>query len=1139
MTDSNASAALMSTAVPETPNARTVGTVGAGFRLQRLEVLNWGTFHGRPWILNLDGDNTLLTGDIGSGKSTLVDAVTTLLVPSHRVAYNKAAGAESKERSLRSYVLGHYKSERSDVTGAAKPVMLREATSHSVILGVFFNDALNETVTLAQVFWIKDQSAPPARLFVVADGGMSILDDFANFGADIKSLRKRQREVGDDGPAVALFDSFAEYSKRFRDRFGIDGEQPLELFHQTVSMKSVGSLTEFVRTHMLEAFDVARRISDLNAHFENLTKAHETVLRAKRQIEALQPLVAQCDRHTELATQVDALRFDRDALKAFFSTLKCALLAVRIDTLDAQIDVHGHEVERLDREMKGQRDKERELRVAIAENGGDRLARIDEDITRSELEKSQRQDRAMRYEAHVRALGWSAASDVAQFLLQIRDHAATTEAAHHDEAALQNQLTEQSAALSLLREDYKLLVQDLDSLKARRSNISRGSVELRGALCKALELTELELPFAGELIQVRADEHDWAGAAERLLHNFGLSLLVPDESYAKVADWVDRTHLGSRLVYYRVRRSARVEAVNLHRDSLVKKLDVKPDSEHYLWLQTEISRRFDVACCDSQEQFRREPKAVTRAGQIKGGGERHEKDDRHAIDDRSRFVLGWSNDDKVAVLEAKKRATEATIAAIGGKISDLEKQRRDCRARLDALSRLGEYRSFSELDWKASAQAIDMLQQERAALAASSNVLQLLNGQLQALAVALASTEQSWQQLFAARAANTQRRNTAAELLDATRTTLATLPAVDEMASARIEAHRINAIGDAKLGIENADAREQDVRKWVQDRIDSESKKLATLRERIVEAMSNYKKDYPLESADVDANVDAAHEYRTQLEQLNRDGLPGFEARFKELLNENTIREIANFQSQLARERELIKERIARINESLAEIDYNPGRYIALEAPLSTDADIRDFQRELRACTEGALTGSDDAQYSEAKFLQVKRIIERFRGREGLTELDRRWTSKVTDVRNWYAFAASERWREDNTEHEHYADSGGKSGGQKEKLAYTVLAASLAYQFGLDWSATRTRSFRFVVIDEAFGRGSDESARYGLELFGKLQLQLLVVTPLQKIHVIEPFVQSVGFVHNEDGKFSRLRNLTIAEYREEKQRLTS
>ncbi|MFZ0727494.1 MAG: SbcC/MukB-like Walker B domain-containing protein, partial [Desulfobacterales bacterium] len=202
-------------------------------------------------------------------------------------------------------------------------------------------------------------------------------------------------------------------------------------------------------------------------------------------------------------------------------------------------------------------------------------------------------------------------------------------------------------------------------------------------------------------------------------------------------------------------------------------------------------------------------------------------------------------------------------------------------------------------------------------------------------------------------------------------------------------------------------------------------------------------------------------------------------------------------------------------------------------------ADIRDFHAELRACTEGALTGSDDAQYSEAKFLQVRRIIERFRGREGQSELDRRWTAKVTDVRNWFVFAASERWREDDGEYEHYADSGGKSGGQKEKLAYTVLAASLAYQFGLNWGEVRSRSFRFVVIDEAFGRGSDESAQYGLRLFAQLNLQLLIVTPLQKIHIIEPFVAWVGFVHNEDGRASLLRNLSIEEYHAEKQRQSS
>lgn len=43
------------------------------------------------------------------------------------------------------------------------------------------------------------------------------------------------------------------------------------------------------------------------------------------------------------------------------------------------------------------------------------------------------------------------------------------------------------------------------------------------------------------------------------------------------------------------------------------------------------------------------------------------------------------------------------------------------------------------------------------------------------------------------------------------------------------------------------------------------------------------------------------------------------------------------------------------------------------------------------------------------------------------------------------------------------------------------------------------------------------------------------MTPLQKIHIIEPFVAGVGFVHNEDGRESRLRNLTIEAYRAERE----
>lgn len=1100
----------------------------SGFRLKRLEVFNWGTFDGKVWTLLLEGRNGLLTGDIGSGKSTLVDALTTLLVPAQRIAYNKAAGADSKERSLRSYVLGHYKSERNEVTGTARPVALRDHNSYSVILGVFHNAGYDQTVTLAQVFWMKEPQGQPARFFVGAERELSIASDFAGFGPDIAQLRKKLRALG-----AAIEDSFPKYGAWFRRRFGIENDQALELFHQTVSMKSVGNLTDFVRSHMLEPFDVAPRISALITHFDDLNRAHEAVLKAKRQAELLTPLVADYQRHDALTAEVEALRRSREALRAHFAGLKLTLLDKRLANLQEEWERLESQVKRLDSQRDEQRHTVDELKRALAENGGDRLERLASEIRRKEQERDRRQQKADRYADLVRKAGEAPARDESAFLAQRKRLADRSDELKAEVAALENQEREQDFALRKGNEEHRSLTAELESLKRRRSNIDAQQVKIRTALCAALGLAEDEMPFAGELIQVRDDERDWEGAAERLLRGFGLSLLVPDAHYKAVAEWVERNQLRGRLVYFHVRPRRQTDVPDLHPDSLARKLSLRSDSPFYDWLERELAQRFNVACCATQEQFRRETRAITPAGQVKDPSGRHEKDDRHAISDRSRYVLGWSNEAKIAALEAKRRQLESHLGEIGSLIGKLQTGRKALAERLDALVRLEEFNEFDELDWASLATEIAALAEERKQLEDASDLLQQLNRQLAQASARLATLEGELETAKDKRSRLEQRRSDAEALRQQTQALLDE-SAPDDGLAQRLEAMRAEALGEHQLTVESCDNREQDMRKWLQERIDAENKRIERLTERIIKAMSAFKDEFKLETAEFDASLDAAFEYRNLLDQLNRDDLPRFAARFKELLNVNTINEIANFNGQLARERETIKERIARINESLAQIDYNPGRYIVLESQASPDAEIRDFQTELRACTEGALTGSDDAQYSEAKFLQVKAIVDRFRGREGQSEQDRRWTARVTDVRNWFLFAASERWREDDSEHEHYSDSSGKSGGQKEKLAYTILAASLAYQFGLEWGAVRSRSFRFVVIDEAFGRGSDESAQYGLKLFKQLNLQLLIVTPLQKIHIIEPFVASVGFVHNEGGRTSRLRNLSIEEHRANK-----
>lgn len=1108
-----------------------------GFRLSRLEVFNWGTFDKRVWTLELDGCNGLLTGDIGSGKSTLVDAITTLLVPPQRIAYNKAAGADARERSLRSYVLGHYKSERNETSGNAKPVALRSASDYSVILGVFHNVGFDQTVTLAQVFWMKDTFGQPERFYAVADKTLSLTADFSDFGTAVPALRARLRKSD-----VTLFDSFPPYSAHFRRRFGNMGEQALDLFHQTVSMKSVGNLTDFVRHHMLEPFDVAPRIAGLLAHFDDLSRAHAAVLKAKEQVDLLTPLVGHCDQHAALVASVAELRLCREALKPWFASRKQVLLDQRLENLGINLASESAKVERLEAQKQEQQGKERDLRLTIAQSGGDRIAQIEAEIKRQQAELDKRQKNARRYDELRRSLGLLQVANREELQTQQQGCAQRRAFDAEREVALQNELTERGVELAQGRAEHQDLVDEVKSLRARRSNIDAQQIAMRTALCQAVGLREDSMPFAGELLQVHDDARDWEGAAERMLHSFALSLLVPDAHYARVAQWVDDTHLKGRLVYFRVRENLRLDRppshAALHAQSLARKIAIKPDSPFYTWLELEVARRFDMACCSTQEQFRAEPKAITRAGQIKAGGERHEKDDRHRLDDRSRYVLGWSNAAKLGVLEGKVRVLEARLGEVGKKIADLQQEQAAIRERLENLAKLVEFQDFSDLDWPANASEISRLRDERAALEAASDVLAALTQQLKVQEDELKKTEDQLIEQRDKRSKTEQKITDANNLRGEAGALMAQIPEGFEQQVLRLQTLQQEMHGKQVLTVESCDARERELRDGLQTSIDAEDGRARRALEKIIDAMRSFSNRFPVETQEVDVSVGSAGEYRSLLQRLVADDLPRFEADFKRSLNENTIREVANFSSQLSKERETIKERIERINQSLTQIDYNPGRFITLEFQTATDAEVRDFQTELRTCLDGALSGEgQDSQYSEAKFLQVKHIIERLRGREGQTEQDRRWTAKVTDVRNWFVFAASERWREDGCEHEHYSDSGGKSGGQKEKLAYTILAASLAYQFGLAWGETRSKSFRFVVIDEAFGRGSDESAQYGLQLFEKLNLQLLIVTPLQKIHIIEPFVASVGFVHNAEGRDSRLRNLSIEAYREEKGRV--
>ncbi len=1099
-----------------------------GYRLDRLEVYNWGTFDGRVWGVDCAGETTLLTGDIGSGKSTLVDAVTTLLLPANKINYNKAAGAETRERSLRSYVLGHYKSERVESTGASRPVGLRDHRHYSVLLAVFRNEGHDAVVTLAQVFWLRDSSqGQPQRFYVTADRALTIEEDFTGFGTDMTDLRRRLRAGG-----ASVGDHFPEYGTRLRRLLGIQSEQALELLHQTISMKSVGNLTEFVRRHMLEGADATTRISTLVSHFENLTRAHEAVRRARDQLAQLEPLLGHCAAHDQLGQEIARDDRVRMAVRPWATRRRLELIADALARREAERSQVDAEKTLVAEEQESLRAAARRLELEREGAGGSRIAEIDAQLDGERRHLADRRDRHARYAEHLANAGLGAVEDADSFARVRAEASARRERCAAQEADLDNARTELSVDRRRAHDDGEVINAELRSLSGRDSNIDTRSLAIRSALAEALGVPEDDIPFVGELIQVRPEFDEWRGAAERVLRGFALSVIVPASHYEAASAWIDGHHLGGRLVYYRVSpRFTRDTPRRAEGTLLADLLEVK-DGPFQPWVLHELQRRADYVCVEDAAALRDHERAVTRRGQIKSGRGRHEKDDRFRLEDRTRWVLGWSNRDKIDALLKRASEIQAELTTLDTQLREVAGQCQEVRAQLATLHTLEAYETWAELDWRAVVATITRLDREKDALERGNEQLARITAELTATRALQGEVSARLEELQLRLGGVEQRVRDLEERRDRAEKLLADLTgSLDALGRERLEASCEDLT--ARLGMPASEHACDEVERAETARLTAAIEAARQGQEqgasKAVGLMQRFRTDWPAETTDMDADMAAAGEFRELSDRLRQDDLPRFEAEFKHQLNKNVIHDIAQFQSWLGQSAALIRDRIDTINESLQAIEYNRGRAITLLAEPTTNQEIRQFRDDLRACTDDALTGDD--QYSEERFLQVERILQRFRGRTGHTEADRRWTALVTDVRNWFAFAASERWRDGGEEWEHYTDSDGKSGGQKEKLAYTILAASLAYQFRLEWGVRTSRDFRFVVIDEAFGRGSDASTRYALDLFRKLGLQLLVVTPLQKVHIIEPYVRAVGFVENRQGERSRLQTLTIEEYR--------
>lgn len=1111
----------------------------SGYRLDYLEIYNWGTFNGTVYRIAPEGNNSLLTGANASGKSTLIDALLTLLVPFKKDRfYNQSSGNERKgDRTEETYVLGNYGNIQSDGESSVTMQRLRDKNTYSIVLASFKNNH-EKIVTLFQVRWFVSGELKCVYGFSTAP--LTIKDDFQNFDGskgDWRRTLEKKYNVGAQKRQVEFYDVIRDYRDRVINALGLRSDKALTLFNQVVGVKVLNDLDDFIRNNMLEQ-------SDAEAEYMSLNDSFATLINAKTQIEKVKEQIAQLAPINEKAIQIDKLQQRLTKIQRHRELSVYWFAVKNVELADARLEELNDLLEKLNRQLKDLNDKrdalrQEETRLTQAINNdevGRQIKELAESIRLLEITKQLRIEKRNRYDELARKLELETNSTEQGFDANRAKANKEKQKCAEDLAAANEELRTALNTKERLEKEIQENKDALIQLKKNDNNISGKEAEIRDMILEAVGASSKEIPFIGEIIRVKDIERKWENSIEKILHNFALRLIVPDKYYRAVCDFVNSHNLNGRIVFQRPERISSLNNFHALPDNcLLSKIEFNMESPYQEWVEYVVADQYNYTCVTNLEEFYQyKEKAVTIEGLIKSVHNKHEKDDRKHVNERANYVLGWDNKEKIAAiralvlgLQAEQSDNADAIAAIKLKINSIGKRQES----FDDILKL--FLTYEEINWSVVATEIQQKIEQKDALEKSNDKVKTLSAQLEKVQKDLGVLE----------------RETITEKVKAIGQTEDKIKTVQKT-------HDDNALIILPLGDQDTSEFEQEytdildvnfdtiatANKDFQTSIHNEESELIRTKNRVEKEVADLIRAFKYPSpeiyekysdwvADVHALPEALHligAYQQFYQRLVDEDLVSCEKRFNDFLQETLMNKITEFRWFFKKWDDSIKETIQMLNKSLKEIDFAtaPPTYIQLVNSRRISKEISEFRQQLEEAVPNVHEMNATIDGKRRHFeMKIEPLIRRL-GNE-------QWRKRVTDVRQWYSYKAEEFYKETGQKRTTYEGMGQLSGGEKAQLTYTILGSAIAYQFGLTTDGLQANSFRFIAIDEAFKAQDEDKARYLISLCKQLHLQLLVVTPSDNIHIVENDISFVHYVERR-GNESVLLDMRIEKFKEER-----
>jgi uncharacterized protein YPO0396 len=1088
------------------------------WRLARVELVNWGTFDGH-YRIDVGRRGHLFTGASGSGKSSLLDAIATVLTPGRWLRFNAAAqdtSTRNDDRSLVSYVRGAWSKEADELEDRAVSTYLRTGPTWSGIL-LRFENARDAPVTLVRLLHLRGGSVDKADLKDLAflDRGDVDLLEFEPFVAS--GIEARRIKAAWPSALITTNGTHRPYFVRLCRVLGISNENALQLLHKTQSAKNLGSLDQLFRSFMLDKPTTFARAENAVEQFGELNEAHRLVVEARDQLEHLRGLDTAIDRYeTAVAAATEAERLN-GLIDPFQNRLLSRLVA------DERVDV-------LSRRARAESDAtaaavalqtaEEELRIAersAHDLGGADAARARERLADAEKAAKATAGRWQQFADELGSVSVAPPSHADEFA-ELRETAraelaASTSPGQPDGHSLHEH--DDNREFFEARDELRRIDRELDAMKNRKSNLPAALLLARRQLADDLGINESVLPFAGELIEVQPDFADWTGAIERVLYPIASALLVRDEHLAQVRRLIEGRHLGARLVFEAVPPLAdRPRAARTDR-SLLQRVRVVGGPFHD-WLTWRLAEEFDFECVNHPDDLDDAVRGVTIGGQLKKSARRYEKNDRFAIGDRSKWILGADNAAKIDALLDRRRDAARRQDAADARLKQAQSAR-DAETRRRTVLESVLRQDWADLDREAAEERVRSLSHQL-------DLVTIDNGPLRnALAFAHAAVEKRDGARTAEREAALRFQGLAASLAEleaeigrlAEQTSSETLGGADfalleskyRAVQRKLDRRSISEVGRrVAQALHNESAKAQEARTAAQSAFER--------------GAYSFRSRWPTASADLTTSIGDRAGYRELRTAIESRGLPAHEQKFLKLLRDKSRELIGHLLSDIRDAPKLIKERIDPVNSSLGRSEFDRDRFLRIKVKEHRTPEVVQFMTDLRTVVDGSWDDEDLAA-AESRFAVLGGVMRKLASGDSA---DVGWRQRCLDTREHVTFQAQEVDRAARITSVHDS-SAGLSGGQRQKLAIFCLAAALRYQLAPDDDAVP--SFATIILDEAFDKADSNYTRMAMDVFVAFGFHMILATPQKLLSTIEPYVDAVTSITNETHRKSTIANVVF------------